>query len=586
MATSSLRFDTKVHAAQSLNDLPNELILNVLSRIDPHASERILGHIPDDPPRGLLDPYLIRDFLECNQSLYSIALTSRRFRDVAQEQLLYAPVIGGYAFRKPGGSTGPSRSRVLYLLRTLFVRPDLRRHVRRLRLCFPPLDSTSFLATSQYELSEFNMSAEPVEFSDIVCQGRGMISSLDLPNDLKLVMSMQLSLDTRHALTGMFMILLPQLGVLSFSDDAAEVSQPWELDDRHLHPNLGGILMHRLMQADELSLPYLAAAATLTRIKVSSAQLIRLDGVNRCPQVDTLDISMKLAGLNHNQVRELLRLFCEPYAITDFQRIRHLRIDCQVKSVGVWDLAARSCLSHLLLPFKDLKSLDYYAEPASEKNPFRSVRAFPQYQANIQAYPDEGAHVAEGTYWDERIYNARTQFTDYQYLVDSLVHVREGLESLRLPGGFWTLPGAMRKPLPRFELFPSLHTLGLPQAAILSLKLDNMRFPEIVKGDFELLPTQVLPPKLRNLKIFDADAWIMLSPWLEELFTRQAECNQWPNLTKLELLVGPLIDDFDLGRWIRREYPSLNHFWKLVDKASFRVVVSRDNEVPAVHGIH
>jgi hypothetical protein len=95
----------------------------------------------------------------------------------------------------------------------------------------------------------------------------------------------------------------------------------------------------------------------------------------------------------------------------------------------------------------------------------------------------------------ENIKDARTKHTDYQNLVDSLLDMRPQLKSLRLPGDSWTLPGAMRKPLPRFDLFMELQRLVVPQAAILCITLDNMESPE-VKGNFNLSPIGVLPPQL------------------------------------------------------------------------------------------
>jgi hypothetical protein len=564
----------------SLNDLPSELLLHVFSHVDPHAGERILGHISDDPPPSHPDPYLVKDFMECNSSLYNLALTTKRFRDIAQEHLLFAPVIGGFAFRTFGDR---SRSRIAYLLRTLFARPDLRRHVRQIRLCFSPYDN---LSDRQDCKEEANRGAEPVEFADIVRQSREIITSSDFPEELEKAMSAQIIMDFRHTMLGVLMVLLPQLEVLSFSDHASDSSGSppwWEQDDHYFRPNLAGIRLNNGTGVDTVALQRLSAAATLKYVKISSVSMIRLDGLNACLQLTTLDISMKLAGLDSFFVDELKTLFSERSANSNFQYIRNLRIDCRVKTVGIWDFAARTCLSHLLLPFKSLKSLDYYAEPTSEKNPFRSVRAFPHYQANIQTYPDRVTDDArEEMYWDERLYDARTHYTDYQYLVDSLVPVRSGLETLRLPGGFWTLPGAMRKPLPRFKLFPQLRTLAVPQAAILSIKLDNMRFPEVVKGDFELLPTLVLPPNLQHLRIFDANVELLRSAWLQELFDRQTECNQWPNLKVVKLLFGPTIDDLDLENLLGRK--SWNDFWYLADQAHFQVFVGRDNEVPAIHG--
>jgi hypothetical protein len=255
------------------------------------------------------------------------------------------------------------------------------------------------------------------------------------------------------------------------------------------------------------------------------------------------------------------------------------------KSVGIWDFSARSGLTHILQAFPELQSLDFYAEASSEKNPFRSVRAFPHYQANIQAYPDapltSDYDASTGdTYWDERLYAARTEWIDYQYLVDSLFHIRPHLKILRLPGGFWTLPGAARKPLPRFELFSQLQTLAIPQAAMLSIKLYNMRFPETVQGDFELVPREVLPPQLQQLEIFDADASLLQSNWLQALFAEQAAYMRWPKLRKLDILFGPTFSDAELEDLLARK--SCASFWPLADSATFEVRVDRDDRVPLV----
>lgn len=72
----------------------------------------------------------------------------------------------------------------------------------------------------------------------------------------------------------------------------------------------------------------------------------------------------------------------------------------------------------------------------------------------------------------------------------------------------------LSKPLSRFEFSPQLHSLALPQAALLSIRLENMRSLEIDHGDFDLHPNSVLPPKLQYLKVFDADAELLQSLWL------------------------------------------------------------------------
>jgi hypothetical protein len=242
-------------------------------------------------------------------------------------------------------------------------------------------------------------------------------------------------------------------------------------------------------------------------------------------------------------------------------------------------------MTNIIRGFPNLRTLEYYAESSDCKNPYRSVRAFPAYQSNIQKYPDASSAFADDVYideqhWDRAIYDARTEVTDYQNLVDGMVHLRPNLETLQLPGGFWTLPGAVRKPLPRFDQFVQLKKLVVPQAAIISIKLDNMRFDAIFEGDFELSPMQALPTCLQHLKIFDVDLAFLESKWLQDLFDEQKTKNQWPVLKCVEILMGPTISESSLRHLQARE--SGDEFWKLAGNANFEVVMGRDEEGPDV----
>lgn len=483
-------------------------------------------------------------------------------------------MLGGFAFRLPADA---SHARIAYLLRTLLARADLRRHVKQLRLCFPrsgePTDQRN-------ENEESNLEAAALNFVlQIVRPVRNLIETLDLPAELKKSWKATMIMDYRYTMLGVLLVLLPQLERLSFSENS---SDSWLYTARHVLNMIG--LQGRAAN-DLASLPCLPSANSLRSLKVSSLSPIRLDSLHIFPNLNKLDISIKLAGLESHDVQNMSRLYSGSEALANFRTFRHLRLDCQTKSVGIWDFSARSGLTHILQAFPELVSLDFYAEASSEKNPFKSVRAFPHYQANIQAYPDAPStsdyDASTGdTYWDERLYAARTEWTDYQYLVDSLFHIRSHLKTLRLPGGFWALPGATRKPLPRFELFPQLQSLAVPQAAVLSIKLYNMRFPETVHGDFELSPTDVLPPQLQCLEIFDADTCLLDSHWLQVLFDEHATRMRWPELRRLEILFGPTFTDTELEdmrakkRWAQ--------FWSLVDNAAFDVHVGRDDRVPMV----
>jgi hypothetical protein len=532
----------------------------------------VVGHIPDDPPPNSPDRYLIQDFLTSSRPLCSLSLTSSRFRDLAQPQLFSAPVIGGYIFRLPNDR---SHSRIAYFIRTLLERPELRKHVKSLRLCFPGSGDPEL---RRVEKEESNIGAEALFLDDDIerpcCN---LVTQLALPEKIKKAWTSNIISGHKYASTQVLYALLPQLERLSFSENSM-IANSYAL-------NIIGMRPQDLANGHREHIKCLPATLSLKYLKVSHITPTRLDGLGIFRNLDTLDLSIKLAGLEIRYVHGLAQLYSGPEALENFQLIRHLRLDCQIKSVGIWDFAARSGMTHILQAFPKLSSLDFYAEPSSEKNPFRSVRAFPHYQANIQTYPNAPTPAdydagTESTFWDERVYAARTEWTDYQYLVDSLHHIRPNLESLRLPGGFWTLPGATRKPLPRFDQFSRLQKLAVPQAAIISIKLYNMRFPETVHSDFELLATDVLPPNLQRLRIFDADAELLQSKWLQVLFDEQAARNRWPELKKVEILFGPTFNDSQLESLLARK--GWAQFWTEADKASFQVILGKDEEVPMI----
>jgi hypothetical protein len=524
---------------KSLNALPNEILLQIFSYVDIHRDARIIGYIPDDPPPSPPDSYLIEDFRVNQLSLRSIALTCKRFRLLIQEALVYAPVL----------KINPSHASLTHLdtfglLLRICAKPELARHVKQLRIHLHEPDLNS---------------VRPPR--DVLEETRRIMASSSLPRSWKETWGDQpVSHDGRTCAKAL-LALLPQLHRLCISEQDSDLVIDW----------IEGPL--------------------LSYLKVESPLPPCLLGLGNMPHLHTLDLSLRIRGEPSNMVgvRSMenfsVSALQQPHL---FHNIHRLRLDFEVRTVGVWNTTGRRCMSNVVQAFKNLKTLEYYAESSESKNPYRSVRAFPVYQANIQNYPDVftplASEVAEEPYWDRPIYDARTEITDYQNLVDGLVHTRPKLECLQLPGGFWTLPGAVRKPIPRFNQFKQLKTLVVPQAAIISIKLDNMRFDVVSGGDFQLSPSLALPRSLQHLKIFDVDAGFLTSIWLEDLFTEQKDRDLWPELRCLEILFGPTYSDLDFEGLLARR--SEERFWAFADGASFEVIVSRDMEGPEVFVEH
>jgi hypothetical protein len=520
---------------KSLNDLPNEILLQIFSYVDLHRCSRIAGYIPDDPSPSPPDSYLTDDFRVIKRDLNNIALTCKRFTPLVQEALLYAPVL----------ETNPSlanltHSDALGLILKFCAKPELARYVKQLRIHLPQADSSS-----------------PPD--NILEDLRIIIASSSLPQPWKETWGDRLRGGRTSAEA--LLALLPQLDRLCISEPNSELGLSW------------------------------TEGSPLSYLKVETPLPPRLAGLGNLPYLHTLDLSLRIRGEPSNMVEVRSIENFSVYSLQDpriFGNIHHLRLDFEVRTVGVWNATATRCMSNVVHAFKNLKTLEYYAESSESKNPYRSVRAFPAYQANIQNYSDGSpplaSDVANERYWDRAIYDARTEVTDYQNLVDGFVHLRSKLEHLQLPGGFWTLPGAVRKPIPRFDQFIQLKTLIVPQAAIISIKLDNMRFDTVSDGDFELSPSLALPRSLQYLKIFDVDAEFLESVWLQELFREQKDHRSWPELRYMEILFGATYSDKELeGLLVRRSDES---FWKLVDGTNFNIVVGRDMQGPEVFVEH
>ncbi|KAH7377726.1 hypothetical protein BKA66DRAFT_467714 [Pyrenochaeta sp. MPI-SDFR-AT-0127] len=563
--------------AWSLNDLPDEILLLIFSFIDEHREDRILGHLPDDPPPNPPDAYLVRDFIvHCNW-LCNLAVTCKRFAPLAAEQLVHSPIIGGSVSKT---SSDMTQARIIHFIRFLLSHRELTRKVKQLRLCLPFYPREIQFTGDYVELDDCSKQEAS---TSVIKQARDLIASLDLPAHVKEIWSASPVMNFERAFIDILLTLKLPLERICFSQgvDSPYLTVP-DIYNNTLNPfRLNSIAPTGVSYS---GLQGLTGALSLTYLKIVSVLPMKLIGVGLFTNLHTLDISTKLASLSQDTVGLIAGIYISSTMREELRNVNHLRLDFQVKTTGIWDVGARVCLSNIFQAFGDLKSLDCYAETSEGKNPFRSVRAFPHYQINIQNYPDVDAslhpHVESQSYWDQRIYDARTTITDYQYLADLLVHLRPCLERLRLPGGFWTLPGGMRKPLPRFDQFTELEKLVVPQAAILSIKLDNMRFGEVV-GDFTLSPTVVLPPRLKHLKVFDADVSLLESSWLREMFTEQKDCRRWPKLQQLEILLGYTCSDAEIEEIMAKT--SQDAFWKQVAQANFRVVVRRDSEVPSVY---
>ncbi|KAJ6196222.1 hypothetical protein J3E72DRAFT_245611 [Bipolaris maydis] len=524
---------------KSLCDLPNEILLQIFSCVDLHREIRILGYIPDEPLPSCPDYQVLKDFRLYNSWLLNVALTCKRFAALIPEVALRTIVLDVYT-----RYVQPERPRLCWsapfaLLLQFKEKPDLIRHIKQLRIHLPYTD-------------------EPDRYQ---CDNEGMgsmLASLRVPNAWKVKLFKDITTSFGR---GPFNVLLSVLEL-----DVLCVSEP------HNEP--------KLEWAEQLSVaPFTPPIIrSLRYLRMESVLPPAIQAVEVFRKLNTVDLSIALCGQSPFDIVSASEKFLANTAVNNIKR---LRLNFEVRTIGVWSSARRTCMSNVVKGFQNLESLTYYAESSVAKNPYRSLRSFPAYQANIQIYPEVSLspELIEG-YWDQTIYEARTTVTDYQCLVDNLVHLRPSLKHLQLPGGFWTLPGAARKPIPRFDQFTQLRKLIVPQAALISIKLDNMRVDTVSQGDFELFASEVLPVSLRHLTIFDLDETFLRCKWLQRLFSEHKSHDQWPEFRTLKLLMGPTFSDEMLEALLARRVSA--EFWTVVDEAGFDVIVGRDDLDPSL----
>lgn len=314
--------------------------MKIFSFIDLHREARIIGYIPDDPPPSPPDQFLFEDFLMCNRWLQDIALTSKRFATLIPEVQLHAVVLS------PVNSNtlpGHEKSNISGLMLHLHTRPQLRRHLKQLRVCL------------SYK--------EAAASREIVVQGLRMLDSHSVSPVSKAACCHNLTVESG----GFYKVLLaalPELEVLCISSLSTVASFEWAKQFSNTPSFLS-------------SLHYLKIESELPNI---------IQGIELFQQLQTLDLSMRLQGKTAFAVIGLSGRFLA--AAEKFRNIKHLRLDFEVRTIGIWNRAGRTCMSNVIQGFRNLESLAYYAETSSLKNPYRSVRAFPAHQEDIQAYPE------------------------------------------------------------------------------------------------------------------------------------------------------------------------------------------------------
>jgi hypothetical protein len=468
-----------------LYDLPNEILLHIASFIPGDTTPRFEGVVECITPEDAEDEIdyeleqVRRDFSNVSYTLRSLALTSRRLHPIAQEILFHAPIL--YDLK-----LDYKTSSIVNFTRTLLERPELAKHVRTLRINVP----------SDYATPSIR---GPPSASAISKGSVEVVDKLKMSIRTKLYWKKELDNFYPRAYCGVILALIPKLEQLYLAPSIKHDS------GRELLPMLFG-LEEFVYDIEVAQVPGLR---NLSHLKVVTEAPFELPRLQLLSNLRSLDLSIEPIYLEHSWINS---------PGTYLPSIRHLRLDCQIRKIGLTHKFFDD-LQIVVRMFENLEDLHLYGEP-----PFYD-HAMDLYNAGWQSW-----------------YESQLCEKSYSALLANLAFIAPQIHTLELPRGFWTLPNVMQ---PRgsgstihvdpedihtgevtdFRAFSTLKHLILPKTAIAHKRLWKTTLAD---------PLSTLPPSLKRLTVYGADD--ELWHWVDVLVE-----NQHPHfsiLDEIELIHG------------------------------------------------
>ncbi|KAF1995991.1 hypothetical protein P154DRAFT_623605 [Amniculicola lignicola CBS 123094] len=547
-----------------IDNLPTELLLSIASAV----AGDITAHVVDTAGRTGNDK-----FGDVAKDLCNLALTARKFRPVAQEFLYKAPII----------------ERDLRFIRTLVEAPRLAKQVRQLQVVL--------YHGPAYKPNVLTRARHPSDFAKAV----KVIHQLPLDRPFKKMWMEALNHCRWDAIYGVVLALVPMLDILCITQGNvcpfrgilvrllggcywnAECSK----EPSYLWSNTSAVVANHLHKLNRRPLPAPAIAGlnNLKYLKIGANPPFSMRGLRDLPNLKTLDIGWH-PSICWSQLRD------KSSSPRDFDMLSTLRIDCRGRQI---QFRAAEFIHHLedfIHGCGRLTALHFYAESSS-------------YDHSLDP----------GNQFHDSMYLAGHDRKDYRNLLHELRPLAKTLETLELPGGFWSLPyRALRfAPFPPdFRMFQYLRKLIVPQAALIQplrvqLPVNIPNFHGIYRHDYlneynDLLnfgddtiaearekykeqgppvaPWQVLPRGLEELIVFETNDQILF--WVEDILEFKSD---FPQMEVMEFYfttafvrrvgksIGEFINSDDWADW-----------WEMVDRGGVLVRYGMDeNYEPALH---
>jgi hypothetical protein len=466
-------------------DLPDEILLHVASFILGDPAPRFQGVVKCVTPEDAEDEIdheleqVRQEFRSVSSTLRSLALTSQRFRPIAQEILLRAPILYDQ-------SREYKISPIVNFARTLLERPDLTKYVRNLRINVP----------SDYATP--GIKGPPIN-SAVSKGSAAVVDRLKIDTQTKKYWTAELNNFYPRAYCGVILALVPKLEQLHLAPSIKHDS------GRELLAMLFG-LEQFVYDVDLVRIPGLSNLSHLKLVTEAPFELPRLRVLSN---LKSLDLSIEPIYLDNSWVKSPGMYL---------PSITHLRVDCRIRKIGLAHKFFED-LRIVIRMFENLSSLQLYGEP-----PFYN-HTMDLYNAGWQPW-----------------YETQLREKSYSALLANLASVAPQLQTLELPRGFWTLPNIIqqrvldsgspvdsediyRGEVADFRAFSTLTSLIIPKAAIAHERLGTTTLAD---------PLITLPTCITHIKVYEVDE--QLWPWLDIIVENRR--SHFSALTQIELLQG------------------------------------------------
>ncbi|KAF1937547.1 hypothetical protein EJ02DRAFT_437783 [Clathrospora elynae] len=479
------------------DQLADEIWLQIIAYITNSDNERLLSS---------------KKHPEDQRDLRNVALVCKRLQPIAQEILFHTPLLRD----DPQNGRAFNYANILKFTQIMIASPELRKHVKQLRIQLPKDDyvNTSTWSAAASAAKKFRHAAT------------AHIDQGSLPTDFKQVLKDGLLSRSRWPAIGVLLTLTPSLQRLSLLPNELGCHYPNLPHEANILQGMFLACFPGRKSIIHTSVQHLPALQNLSYLKINLDRLWRVQDLNYLPQLTTLDIE-PIQGENYEpQMQEFrIRNNIEEER-RKLDQVSHLRWDCRSYPSSRSGETLLKNFSAVFL-FNNLQVVDIYGN--STHDPQRH-------------------HGFSGNC------NMR--------MVLALGHLKDTLRTLRLPSmfarrqqQFGNFPADLRD-------FPKLTKLLVPQSYLNTRHLHDFSMDP---------PVDHLPPALEYLTIYGADSNFF--DWIVNFIMVETQYSALKNVRVL-FAPDPIYTNEDYKNLTMRVIRK--SFWRAISKSHVQWTIGRD----------